>query len=385
VNATWDKYRYTVGASADDAGVGNLDVRRVIAVNPGGWSGDLRMFFEQHYPGVDVISVNVATPGELERWFGGKDVRDPDPVDAVQVGLHDEAGGRWMVEQGLPGCCLVHWCVQREMRPRDVRYLANAGVTVVARVNWGYAGGTGTLPRVGADREAHVEAVVTTILNSRGVGYWQVGGNEPNNRQEWPGFDTAEEYPLTVEGVVEFYNEVWRRVVAVAPGIRIGPPALDPYFGPGSDNGEWWRYVLGNITDADVLFLHVKSQTNAPGEVWSRDRFEHDPLRWQYLNVRVMETYLGMVPERFKGLPVYVTELNPQHLYQSGGALGWRANNGEWVREAMRYVREWNAGGGQRVEGVMFYRFEEAGEQAMFGLARKGEILEAIRREGMGI
>jgi len=37
VLATWDRHRYTVGGSADDAGIGDLDSRRVIAVNPGEW------------------------------------------------------------------------------------------------------------------------------------------------------------------------------------------------------------------------------------------------------------------------------------------------------------------------------------------------------------
>lgn len=47
----WDE-RYTIGFSADDAGIGDLDVRRVIAVNPDRWSGDLEAFYEEHYPGV---------------------------------------------------------------------------------------------------------------------------------------------------------------------------------------------------------------------------------------------------------------------------------------------------------------------------------------------
>lgn len=64
-NATWDNHRYTIGASADDAGLGDLDVRRVIAVNPGDWSGDLEAFYQEHYPGVEMVSVEAASPVEL--------------------------------------------------------------------------------------------------------------------------------------------------------------------------------------------------------------------------------------------------------------------------------------------------------------------------------
>lgn len=65
VTATWDSYRFTVGGSADDAGIGDLPVRRVIAVNPDGWPGDLAAFFAQYYPGVAMMPVNAATPEEL--------------------------------------------------------------------------------------------------------------------------------------------------------------------------------------------------------------------------------------------------------------------------------------------------------------------------------
>jgi murein DD-endopeptidase MepM/ murein hydrolase activator NlpD len=65
VEATWDARRFTVGGSADDAGIGNLSVRQVIAVNPEGWPGDLGAFFAQYYPGVVLIPVRAATPEEL--------------------------------------------------------------------------------------------------------------------------------------------------------------------------------------------------------------------------------------------------------------------------------------------------------------------------------
>jgi hypothetical protein len=64
-DATWDDRRYTIGSSADDAGIGNLDARRVIAVNPQDWGDDLQAFFEQHYAGVDYIPIVARTPAEL--------------------------------------------------------------------------------------------------------------------------------------------------------------------------------------------------------------------------------------------------------------------------------------------------------------------------------
>ena len=67
LKATWDLKRWTLGGSADDAGIGDLDYRRVIAVNPDAWPGPLSLadFFEQHYPGIQYRSVEAETPEEL--------------------------------------------------------------------------------------------------------------------------------------------------------------------------------------------------------------------------------------------------------------------------------------------------------------------------------
>jgi hypothetical protein len=65
VDGAWDQHRYTIGGSADDAGIGDLDARRVIAVNPGKWPSDLQAFFKKHYAGVEYIPVEAGTPAEL--------------------------------------------------------------------------------------------------------------------------------------------------------------------------------------------------------------------------------------------------------------------------------------------------------------------------------
>jgi hypothetical protein len=70
VEATWDAHRFTVGGSADDAGIGDLDSRRVVAVNPAAWGGDLPAFFESHYPGVLYVPLVAETPQELIERLG---------------------------------------------------------------------------------------------------------------------------------------------------------------------------------------------------------------------------------------------------------------------------------------------------------------------------
>ncbi len=74
VQGMWDKDRFTVGSSADDAGIGDLDVRRVIAVNPQKWPGpqSLEDFYKHYYPGVQYEPLVATTPAELEQKLATK-------------------------------------------------------------------------------------------------------------------------------------------------------------------------------------------------------------------------------------------------------------------------------------------------------------------------
>ena len=55
---TWHAQRFTYGGSADDAGIGDLNMREVYAVNPQvGWESDLAPWFALHYPGVRYIPI----------------------------------------------------------------------------------------------------------------------------------------------------------------------------------------------------------------------------------------------------------------------------------------------------------------------------------------
>lgn len=71
IEATWDQRGWTVGRSADDAGVGDLERRVVVAVNPGGWPDDLKAFFETYYPGVVYRPVEADSPRQLRQKLRG--------------------------------------------------------------------------------------------------------------------------------------------------------------------------------------------------------------------------------------------------------------------------------------------------------------------------
>ncbi len=66
-SGAWDRRRWTIGGSADDAGIGALLSKTVIAINPSLWPGDLEAFFRQYYPGTRYVPLIAATPEELRR------------------------------------------------------------------------------------------------------------------------------------------------------------------------------------------------------------------------------------------------------------------------------------------------------------------------------
>jgi hypothetical protein len=320
------------------------------------WDGKRKRRGAGHYLGIRAAHV---------REDAGREVAQ------VLVGFHDQAGGEWMVEEGMRGCCVVSRQVQRQPVELDLTHLSRAGIVVIARLGWGYADGTGTLPAP-IDREPFTDAVVDTIRSAEGVDYFYVG-SEPNNRREWPGFGGESAFALTPEYVTEIYNDIWQRVEGRA---KMGPPPLDPYFGPSSSSREWWTYILEHIDGAESLFLHAKTQTNDPGEVWSKEKFSDWPLEWQYRHLSTVETGLAVVPYRFQELPVFVSELNPQCLRTPGGEVGWLDENAEWVHQALRYFREETP-----VTGVAFYRYGPTGNETPFSLRDRPVILEAIGEE----
>jgi len=83
--ATWNDERFTVGGSADDAGIGP-EVRRVLAINDMLWHDDgLGWWFDEHYPGLEYVPLYADSPADLEDvltdYIHGGVVPVPDPPE----------------------------------------------------------------------------------------------------------------------------------------------------------------------------------------------------------------------------------------------------------------------------------------------------------------
>jgi methylmalonyl-CoA mutase N-terminal domain/subunit len=63
--AAWAR-RVTIGGSADDAGIGDLNTRQVLILNPReSYDSDIFAWFAKYYPGVSAVGIDGRTPDEL--------------------------------------------------------------------------------------------------------------------------------------------------------------------------------------------------------------------------------------------------------------------------------------------------------------------------------
>lgn len=360
IEATWDDERYTIGSSADDAAIGDLDIRRIIAVNPDHYTSSLSAFFDQYYPGIIYDPIYAATPEEL------KYILNPSlkPTTQSIIGTHDQAGAEWMVSNNVK---VKGWCVIPMYLGEHAQAIAgleryrDAGINIILRLNYSYAvddGGQGTMP--GPDKINLFEQVVVRTIEMNPAAWGFVYCNEVNNTREHPaGFALGADY----------YADSYSRVFARAPqAAKIAPSAIDPY-NPGF--GDWrvtWGYVLDRICGADFLTFHCYTHGWALPLIWHDKRFSDDPLKGVHYDLRVLEDQQAIVPDRFKSLPQVVTETNPD----ADGIYGW-PDNGDWVHEACKYFRE------RGIVGACMFRYNY--DKWRYG--DKPNVLQAIKLEAV--
>ena len=59
------KFRWTLGFSADDAGIGSLDSKSILAINSHEWGANLMQWYSINYLGCGIEQMEVTTPGQL--------------------------------------------------------------------------------------------------------------------------------------------------------------------------------------------------------------------------------------------------------------------------------------------------------------------------------
>ena len=64
-SGAWTDNRWTVGYSADDAGIGDLDRRTIIVLNPSSWPDPIISWLQMWYPGAVVYPITAVSPSDL--------------------------------------------------------------------------------------------------------------------------------------------------------------------------------------------------------------------------------------------------------------------------------------------------------------------------------
>jgi GH24 family phage-related lysozyme (muramidase) len=203
----------TIGFSADDAGIGDLRVRKVVLMYPARQPPGICSWFETHYPGVEVIY---------------EDAMKPIPIVNVEskakVGLHGSADGSWgnailgatqsMVRKGrieaYKGLSTEH------PDTADVLREINPDIFIMIRM----------MAKVNTDRPLVSDFLADTLQScerwaEKGITFIEVH-NEPNLTDEGLGvWKDGSEF-------ADWFNQVASALRDRIPGVKVGWPGLSP-------------------------------------------------------------------------------------------------------------------------------------------------------------
>lgn len=245
--------RGTVGFSADDAGIGDLDNRevRVLWFAPTDWDRDaLDAFFAEWYPGVTVIHEYIDTAPPVEPPTGG----EPTPPYQLRspnlIGLHSSYVGAqsWpYIEQGLP-------TVQKFFSAGDC-YSAKRRAPELVSV---WRKHESSLP-AGTPREQAVwyvgqyEAEIKTAASNMGLTVAALldGIDAVESYNEMVPSNNPAAITTAVDFDVEFADQLYRRfsdgVAPVLLNVAVGNPYESevPLLLPAADAAEFYDGWLG--------------------------------------------------------------------------------------------------------------------------------------------
>ncbi len=306
-------------------------------------------------------------------------------------GLHDVGGEHLMLEMDAPGWVLITEAIgfnPDNRRGKDYSHLTDNGLSVMVRLNAGYAG-TGTIPY-----EAHYEDFARRCANfveaSSGAHIWIIG-NEPNHPIEWPGadWDWATARPrtpdsagekITPERYVKSYL-LARDAIHATPGHEddlVLTAAIAPWNAlctyPSNPTGDWIVYFrqmlkLLGPDNCDGITLHAYTHGADPNLIDSEAHMGKPHQRRRY-EFRVYRDFMNAIPWEMQHLPVYLTEADENEP--------WRNENIGWVQRAYGEIDYWNKRHPFRpIRSLILYRWSRSDQWHIEG---KEGVIEDFRQ-----
>lgn len=265
----------------------------------------------------------------------------------------------------------------------DFTALANAGHTVICRINYGYFP-DGTIP-VPAQWDAFAIRIRNFVANSSGCTIWLIA-NETNLPAEWP-FDSSNNRfnYISPQDYAVCFRKVADAIKSVRPNDKVLPQSLAPWagpLGPGSFNVggtvyphdglplNWVVYLSQMLTaiaatgPVDGISLHIGSRGYTYADIHSTAKVNAggQNLYWSLYVYKDWVDY-GIPPSLYH-LPIYVTECNGLYFWKGGGPPGEPLDKHYepgWMQEIFaefnRYNQSAATNGRPIVRCVNFYRW----------------------------
>lgn len=298
---------------------------------------------------------------------------NPPQLPPYIYGLHDVGGQDLMLSAGRPGWILDTVDLRSQVGT-DYSLLSNNGISVIVRLNYGY-GTAGTIPP-SPQYDTFAKLCANYAKNSPGARIWVIG-NEMNISAERPQLDDGSREIITPEKYARCFvkcRTAIRRVSGHSDDWVI-PGAIGPYNNetayPGNPNGDWVHYFVDLLSllgsQMDGITLHCYTHGFDPAQI-SDDRMMDPPFNRRHFNFRAYRDFLNAIPDRFRGLPVLITETNPY--------AGWRDANIGWIQSAYQEISDWNSSSNQPVQALCLFRWQTLEDHPEWGLQDKHGLID---------
>jgi hypothetical protein len=304
-------------------------------------------------------------------------------------GVHDIGAEDVMAAAGRKGWVLITEGIGRDPGdPNGGNYqdLVDSDFGVMVRLNHGY-GTAGTLP-LSQFYDDFATRCGNFAQGSTGCHIWIIG-NETNLRGERPEHGSPQEEVITPQLYARCYARC-RAAIRSRPGhqndmVLVSPvaPYNDETKYPGNERGDWVKYqqdVLGLLGPGnyDGVAIHAYTHGNTP-DLITHDLKMGPPFPDRQYDFKTYQDIMAVIPI---GVPVYVTEANPQSR-PVGSPSGWPdgSQGTGWVQAAYKEIDAWNqAHPDRQIRSLILYRWgKDVTDQPLWTIHNRPGVVEDFR------
>lgn len=270
------------------------------------------------------------------------------PVFPTHIfGIHDTGAEALFTNANKRAWIVVSVQVNPPDSDGNFSALANAGHTVIVRLNNGY-NSDGTIPN-SAQYSTFAQQCATFVAQSQGARIWVIG-NETNLALERPGNNGGQGGEvITPDKYAQCFAQVRAAIkkIAAHKDDWVVPAAPAPWNNQTSYlanlTGDWvkyWQDILNKCIQLgqppDALALHTYTHGFDPALVTSEEKMGI-PFGSRRYHFRTYRDFMNAVPASLKSVPVLITETQP------ADPDWWQNQNKGWLQAAFKEINDWNA------------------------------------------